>query len=474
VATPVLTISRQIIGDDTGLAGWFLAGSVIMIVFGVLGVIALSYKCLLLLAIPILGYISFRRKHDPFFLYILSLPFLLYIMPANRTLVNYGFLLLVMALWVIRSMIMPTERIVISKQLILFAAAFMAAVLISDLNHSITIEELKSLMRVSIFFCAILALYDIIEARRYIVLIFLLSIPMFLSSLLLIKVYSSAGGLLGFVRLFRLKPAGFYENSNGLGLAIMSVLPIWISIVIWIRRGWTRRVSIFMTVVLSIGLILTNSRGAMFGLGISSLFLAYWAKKLRYYLVLILAAIVIFFSFPIFGALTSAAFRLDRGVSTRDQIWRNTIEIIEHNWVLGVGLGNFTEAYDPSFGTAAQRAFFGGVQHAHNFVLSKTAELGIAGFMLSLILYYLPIKKSLVATRKMINSKDRAITYGIIGGIIAIFARSIFEGSGIIAVGRIYPDIIFWVLFVMILKLADFYPAGEQSLFFEKRRSGTG
>ena len=72
-----------------------------------------------------------------------------------------------------------------------------------------------------------------------------------------------------------------------------------------------------------------------------------------------------------------------------------------------------------------------------------------------LSLYFLPLRAGIRALKNTGSTDNRIIVYGIIGGIIALYGRSIFEASAILGEGGLYPEILFWTLFVMLLKIAD-------------------
>ena len=133
--------------------------------------------------------------------------------------------------------------------------------------------------------------------------------------------------------------------------------------------------------------------------------------------------------------------------------WQSSLKLIRKNPVLGIGLGNYPSEYDPYFNTAYERGFMKTVPNAHLFFLSMVVDLGIAGFFLALVLYILPIREAMNALKNAKSIQDKAMTYGVLAGILSIFARSFFETGGIVGSGRPYPDILFWLLFCILLKI---------------------
>ena len=159
------------------------------------------------------------------------------------------------------------------------------------------------------------------------------------------------------------------------------------------------------------------------------------------------------------------AFRVDRGASSREVIWANTTDMIKENFWLGVGIGSYGNEYDVYYATGWERGFFGRMAHAHNQILSKMAELGIAGLFLALAMYYMPIRSGLNALKNLKSPKDKVIVYSIIATIGALFGRSIFEAGGILQVGRLHGDITFWILFVLLLKSEAYLIKSSSGIF---------
>jgi len=169
--------------------------------------------------------------------------------------------------------------------------------------------------------------------------------------------------------------------------------------------------------------------------------------------IILIASAVIIIS-PIASTLISVAFRFEVGTTHRTEIWANTIEMIRQNFWLGIGIGNYTETYDQYFALVYWRNIFGGgIDHAHNQFLSKTAELGIGGLLVMLYLYYFPIKHSIRIFKRPLSREMKIIAVGAICGVIGMYVRSIFEASGMLTEGALYPDMIFWILIVFILKI---------------------
>jgi len=137
-------------------------------------------------------------------------------------------------------------------------------------------------------------------------------------------------------------------------------------------------------VLISIGgVYVTGSRGAL--LAIAAIF-AYFLWRSRHRVKLLLIAIA--------AALMSLPFaellnqRLSNAISSggagRLDIWKVGFEAFTRHWLVGVGVGNFSAAYNESFISVYQRVLVGWNRGAHNLFVATGVELGIVGIALML------------------------------------------------------------------------------------------
>ncbi|MEK9147471.1 MAG: O-antigen ligase family protein [Patescibacteria group bacterium] len=105
--------------------------------------------------------------------------------------------------------------------------------------------------------------------------------------------------------------------------------------------------------------------------------------------------VVFIFSFLIFSLAGPVRQRLvssfdfqDKGVSERIEIWSTAFNVIKENPILGVGIGNYTEAVDLF---SEQRGYRSPI-HAHNIYLQIAAELGIIGLILWIFVFVFALK----------------------------------------------------------------------------------
>ncbi len=428
---------------------------------------ALAVPLIILIVILILRYRSFL-----IYMLLITAPFCPYYFPEFSTVYVYLLVLPIIALWLIRKFIMGNEPIQFAAPLMAFLMTFMFFTLMSALNGGITTAEQYSLIRFSILFALIIVLYDIYRIADTVKIMISITIPLLASTYFMISAYAHAGGIFEILKLYRLKPAGLFLNSNSFGAVILIVAPFWLALSIWSRKKYKRIVSGIIAAILIVALIGTNSRASMVGFLMTVILFSFWKRRIRRNLAIFAIAAAIVFSIPTARIIFSVGLRVEQGSTGRMDVWRNTVEIIKQDPWLGVGIGNFGKAYMPYFETVWHRNFFGSMSSAHNQYLSKTAELGIMGFVLMIILYYFPLRSGINALRIVKERNNQAALYGILGGIVAIYGQSIFE-TWVLGVGRIYPDILIWILIIMVLKIERVEEMQSDSLIsFAKAAKG--
>jgi O-antigen ligase len=423
---------------------------------------------LFFLAILVIALVLLDGKYF-LYLYISSFPVVLFFYEKYINMFGFGLLVAMVFIWVSRKLLIR-EKPIFSKTLIVFLVPLASLILVSALNNGITIGENGAIRRNILFFIFIFMIYDIYNPIDTIKYFIAMTIPVVLSSILVLFDFSQTRGLVEFYLLYRHRPSGLFYNGNVFAGAIIIVLPLWIALSVWYKNKGIRLFAIIVSIILSMGLLLTNSRAAFLGMALVTILFLYWARKLKYLVITAAIVFAILAALPQARFITYVALRVDQGVSFRDKIWATSMNMIAKNPWLGIGLGNFTTEYNKYFTSISERRFFvTGVPHAHNQIIGKTAELGILGLFATLVLYYLPIRSGVKAFRKMKNSNDKIVILGIIGGIIAIYGRSIFESSGIFTEGRLYPDMLFWILFIMLLKIHEMLNC-ESGYFFKSAK----
>lgn len=181
-----------------------------------------------------------------------------------------------------------------------------------------------------------------------------------------------------------------YGDPNDLAFVLATTLPL----TLWLlrERRLLRPLAAAMIVVIALGIVFTYSRGALLGLGVGIVWLAFTER--RRIPMLILAALVTVAAGVIFvGQDPSRTLRLEEGFRAKDKVaaanvdarleaWGAAANLAGEHPLLGVGPGNFryhfAEATKTPEGTQS-------VTVVHNAYLDVAAELGLIALALFLM-----------------------------------------------------------------------------------------
>jgi O-antigen ligase len=186
---------------------------------------------------------------------------------------------------------------------------------------------------------------------------------------------------------------GFDPNDFSTVLALG--IPIaWISLLTTKNRLLSWLNALYLPMAL-LAVILAASRGGLIAMLIALTIVPFTFRNLkplqRFAIVSLvsISVIALFIYLPGFfpglqaniERLAGTASELQEGdLSTRTNIWRAGLEVLNDNLYLGVGLGNFNNSIAPIYGRPAS---------PHNVILSVATELGTIGLILySLVLFF--------------------------------------------------------------------------------------
>jgi len=430
------------------------AGIIIVIVSGVFTSL-LGLNALVVLPVLVIIWAAIKSRMNLVWVLIALQPIAFYYSVKYGNLFGYIIPTIFIILWFSESIIRNFKGLRLSKEItgLLLSLIFIST--ISVLPGGISKRELFTIVRLLFLLVFIIAFYDSVRPREAIAFFIALAIPNIINAFDIIRIYSSTGSLLNFIALIRLKPGGIFNNANTAGFMLLISSPFWISMFIWHEIRTVRIISFVISLILLIGLALTGARASIVGIAVALFFFSIWKKKLKYVLGVSIMAFLILFSNPKIQQIFSTVIRMDKGVTSRDVIWKNTIDMIVENPLFGIGIGNYSHYYDRYFVLGWEREFIVLVVHAHNLILSKTAELGILGLIWVIFLYILPMKAAYGYLRNSRTNREKVLAYGIMATFLGLYAYSIFEAGGMLQEARFFPDAIFWMIFAIVLKAKE-------------------
>ena len=212
-----------------------------------------------------------------------------------------------------------------------------------------------------------------------------------------------------------------FHNPNVLGEYLI-VIGSLAAGMLWKVRNWAGRIFYLGCFgVICMGLVATNSRGAMLGLMLSAgLFVLLAERRLIPLGIAGLLAMPFLLPSDLWQRLLSSVTMSDSSSQYRLSIYQAGFEIISHYWKTGIGVDAFNEIY-PLFSLEAANAY-----HVHNLFLQEFIELGIVGIIVFLSLLVLFFQK-LYSTMVRAIHRYRMILAAIFGGMAGILLQGMTD-----------------------------------------------
>ncbi len=218
-----------------------------------------------------------------------------------------------------------------------------------------------------------------------------------------------------------------FENPNVLAEYLIMILPLTVALFL-AKKGHRSKFGSAVLIALFGGcLIYTWSRGAWLGtiIGLLIFFLLYTKNTLS---VLMFGALGIpFLPFILPESITSRFLSIgnlaDTSTSYRVSIWRGVINMLGDYWDSGIGIGNapFAAVYPVYSLSGCETA-----QHSHNLYLQITAELGIVGLVIFVLLLFIFMQSSLEfhVTEKR---SEKLFSTALFCGILSVLAQGMTD-----------------------------------------------
>ena len=248
-----------------------------------------------------------------------------------------------------------------------------------------------------------------------------------------------------------LRAYGSFPHPNILGgflaLAFISALYLYFNY----RSGWKKILFLTALLVIFVGLFFSFSRSVWLAVAAALvIFLSFYVKKyfsevIKLVLNLGLVFLILFSLYsPLLLTRLEFAQRLEiRSVERRAESLLEASEVIKNNWLMGTGLGNYTNYLIVSSPPAPGWSY----QPVHNLYLLVMSELGLIGLIILLLL----IIKSFLASLKKFQHNPVYLSWLAIVLIIGLFDHYFWTA---------YPGIILLMLILLIVFSDDKIMAG--------------
>ena len=236
-----------------------------------------------------------------------------------------------------------------------------------------------------------------------------------------------------------------FYNPNILAEYLIMLIPISVGL-FWYNKEIKKKVLYLgTTLVMTLALILTLSRGGWLGFAFSAfVFILIIERKLLLSIIPISVLGIYLLPQSIINRILSIGNMADSSNAYRLKMWEITRQIIKDNWKAGVGFGHlpFKQTFESYIRTMP-------TYHAHNTFLEVAAEIGIPGLIVFLFFLFIIFKYGIL---KIYNSQDRYIKVlgaGVISGLAGVLLHGLVEN--VLYIPRII--ITFWMMISFILTL---------------------
>ena len=199
------------------------------------------------------------------------------------------------------------------------------------------------------------------------------------------------------------------------------------------RNRWRRILLVGIALTLLIAAMSTGSRGAVWGTGVGSLFLALNSSRLRRFLFRYWVIIAVVFVAGLLigaGPLTSAFYRvLTRGIdtfwqgNTRFSNWAACIGMFTETFGLGIGTGGYT-AVLPRFN---ERLLLSDSAYPHGIGWEVMAHWGAVGLGLLVAIGIVVAKRYHAAVKAVRGTQLEFWLIGMAAGVVGYWAHSLVE-----------------------------------------------
>ena len=216
-----------------------------------------------------------------------------------------------------------------------------------------------------------------------------------------------------------------YHSPNSAGLFLGRVWPFLAAGAGWDQGGRRRRLTISALVLVTAALVLSLSRGALLlALPAAVLAIGWWAGGRYRWMALVLVLVgglllIPLLRFPRFAGLLD----LEQGTTFfRLKLWRSSLRMIREHPLLGVGPGNYLDAYRTRYVLPSAWEEFN-LEHAHNMLLDHWTRLGLLGVVAGLavqVTFWSQVRRTI---------GEDALVLGLVGAMAALLAHGLVDNA---------------------------------------------
>lgn len=349
----------------------------------------------------------------------------------------------------------------VPKQFILLILFLYAAIFISSFFSKYSGASIGLIFRLTAFLFIVYLFYGQLNSSHStkVILISLFSASAIMAVAVFYDFFVNGISLINFISV-SYRASGIISNFNATSGFFAITIPITFALLF---SSIEKSKKILLTAFLFVqvfGVLFTGSRSAYLAIFASTVIILYnFDKKLlkKVAVVSIIVVLILILIEPVRDFVTMF-FRIERGVTSRDKLWEISLSMIKENFLFGIGPGsykyemfNYFPVIIDSFQGKLLMTLFDytdGRNVSHNFYLTLFSDLGILGFVFSILfpLLIFSFLKKIIKHLKEIKETEYFIFVGIAGTVGGMFIRGFFEGINLMSYGAIYVDLPLWLL----------------------------
>lgn len=317
------------------------------------------------------------------------------------------------------------------------------------------------------FFAIIYFVYSLLNddttAKTLLSAVILSGIIMALS--IIINMFKYGFDPLALVSNFEFRSGGLLSNINALSGFWVVGIPLTFMLAYYQKIKTIKYLLFIAMLIMLLALLTTVSRAVMLATFISICIILYRLKKKFFFRFLFgsIAFIIIILFFTPLGAELELLLRLGDGLSNRNFLWQIAFNMISSRPLTGIGPGAYgfemfnyfpilLDSYEGKLFIELQHLTFG-FNGSHNFYLALFSDLGVLGFIVSLLLplTFFQIASKTIKYFPERNSSENRIIWCFIAIGAGMFIRGFFEGISLVTYGWITVDMPFWLIYSLLI-----------------------
>ena len=365
-----------------------------------------------------------------------------------------------------------------------FLILYCSAMIIAAAMSSYPLAGINLIAQQLAFFVIVYFFYSLIkderEVKNYFYAIIVVSSVIATSSI--VPFISEDQILFSLDSKYRSRVAGMMGNTEAATTFFVISIPILIIQLLRVKKKITKYLILLVLTYLAFGLFLMMSRSALIGILISTLIILYTLKR-KIFNKFIAALFILIALFLIYEPITnffSLIFRIEEGLSARQQTWTMALNIIGDHPVFGIGPGAYKYEmfnYFPYMLSDWWGKLFiyyheitEGANFSHNFFLVFFTDMGILGLItaLSLPVIYFSISIKTIKRYKDKVSENYYLIIAMFAAGISMIIRNFFNSIGILFYGGITTDLPFWLIISSLVYF--YYSSSSNSSLIDNQR----